>query len=267
MAAEGPKIELFVEPFAGGASTTLRLLGTGMAQRAIVADADPLVSAFWYACAFNTEDLVEAMHREPVTLERWDYWHNTRPSGPLSKALKCLFLNRTSFSGVLNQSAGPIGGRSQTGPYKLGCRWYPAALEDRIRAVGDLAATGRLLDVWCCPWPMTVKRAADEYLPLLPDCSALFYYDPPYVTKGERLYAEPFNEADHRELAAYLVGAGGTRWLLSYDDHPLVREMYPPVWVKELEHSYSAKGARKQATRRTELLISPENDRAKELQC
>jgi len=53
---------------------------------------------------------------------------------------------------------------------------------------------------------------------------ALFYLDPPYVGT-ERHYSVQFGEADHQRLASVLKGIKG-RFILSYGDVPLVRELY-----------------------------------------
>jgi DNA adenine methylase len=138
---------LFIEPFCGGATSALRLVGTGVVEHAIIADVDPLVAAFWHVAAFDTSWLVQAMKDEPVTIRRWEWWRLAQPKRRRERALKCLFLTRTTFSGILHGRAGPIGGRSQGSPYKIDCRYGIDGLERRIRAVGDLADTGRLLDV------------------------------------------------------------------------------------------------------------------------
>lgn len=54
--------------------------------------------------------------------------------------------------------------------------------------------------------------------------NALFYLDPPYVGT-ERHYSVQFGEADHQRLALVLKGIKG-RFILSYGDVPLVRELY-----------------------------------------
>lgn len=250
--AASQPVQLFVEPFAGGASTALHLLGTGAVEHAIIADVDPLVAGFWQAAAFRTEELVDAVCAEPVTLERWDHWRAAEPKDPLDVAMTCLFLNRTSFSGILHGHAGPIGGRAQTGRYNIDCRWNAGTLTERIRAVGDLAATGRLLDVWCTDWQTTLKRVADEYQA----ATAFAYLDPPYVEKATKLYAESFTEDDHRELAEFLTGGDHPfRWLLSYDDHQLVRELYAGQRIEEHEVAYSARGSRNKAKKSVELLV------------
>lgn len=75
IAANVPPPALFVEPFCGGASTSLRLLVSDQIQRTWLNDLDPLVYSFWKTATFDTLWLIDAMHAEPVTVERWEYHH------------------------------------------------------------------------------------------------------------------------------------------------------------------------------------------------
>ncbi len=232
--------QLFVEPFAGGASTALRLAGTGIVDRILLADADPLVTKFWQVAAADTEWLIDRMWDEPVTLERWDYWRHWTPARGEDReaAVQCLFLNRTTFSGILHGRAGPIGGRKQQSQYKIDCRFNKAALETRLRFIGDLYEANRLVDVWCKDWLATFQDVAEWYPQLLPN-RVVAYLDPPYWDKSPRLYRTSFDPAGgyakattmpgqeewlfgraHYRLAQHLRCRAQVRWILSYDNHP-----------------------------------------------
>ena len=231
---------LFVEPFAGGASTALRLAGAGYAERILLADADPLVARFWQVAAADTDWLIDRMHDEPVTLDRWDYWRAWTPRRADDReiAVKCLFLNRTTFSGILHGRAGPLGGRAQNGRYDIGCRFNKEAIERRLRFVGDLYRANRLVDVWCKDWEKTLGDVAEYYPQLLPD-RVIAYLDPPYLRKSPKLYGKSFDPAggyapksgapastcgwssdgwQHLRLAEYLRRRATHRWILSYDN-------------------------------------------------
>jgi DNA adenine methylase len=244
-AAKLGKPELFVEPFAGGASTALRLAGAGIVNRVLIADADPLVARFWQVAAADTDWLIDRMMDEPVTLDRWDHWRNWRPSDPQDRdtAVKCLFLNRTTFSGILHGRAGPIGGRKQESAYKIDCRFNKDALATRLRFIADLYRANRLVDVWCKEWQDTLGDIAERYPNLLPN-RVITYLDPPYWSKSPKLYRQSFDPAGgyterstaqpssplehpewldglaHYKLADYLRHHAQVRWILSYDDHP-----------------------------------------------
>lgn len=246
------KVDLLVEPFAGGASTSLRLVGAGIVNRILLADADPLVAAFWQVAAADTENFVGRMAEEhalyispggSTALDRWDYWRAWTPAAGMSEstarfetAVKCLFLNRTTFSGILHGSAGPIGGRKQESQYGIGCRFNVEPLSERIRYVGHLYDTNRLVDVWCKDWKDTLADVPEWYADLIPD-QVVAYLDPPYIEKSEKLYQRSFysqvnnsmspvddlNWSDrfpHYRLAEYLRNRMQFRWVLSYDAKP-----------------------------------------------
>lgn len=247
---------LLVEPFAGGASTSLRMVGEGIVNRILLADADPLIAAFWQVAASDTNRLIDrardewtryVSHGGSTAVARWDYWKNwTPPTGATKRsarfdaAMQCLFLNRTTFSGILHGRAGPIGGRKQESQYNLGCRWNVDDIERRLRYIGSLYDAGRLVDVWCRDWRQTLDEVPERYSQLIPS-RVVAYLDPPYVEKSATLYrksfdphggyaAGPVDDLDwneqwpHEKLAAYLTKKAQFRWLLSYDAHPMLTE-------------------------------------------
>lgn len=253
---EVPQIDLLVEPFAGGASASLRLVGHGVVERILLADVDPLVTAFWQAAAADTERLVDRMHDEwnryvklggAIAVSRWDYWRRWQPQRSwkattqrLGMATQCLFLNRTTFSGILHGKAGPIGGRKQKSDYGIGCRWNPEALAERLRFVGHLYDVGRLVDVWRKDWRETLDDVPERYAQLIPS-RVVAYLDPPYLAKSSVLYrnsfdprggyggdglaaARPDDHLLHMRLAEYLRTQAHFRWLLSYDNNPLLTD-------------------------------------------
>lgn len=267
--ANVPPPRLLVEPFCGGATTALRLAGSGAVEHVILADVDPLVSSFWYVAAFDTTWLINRMMEEDVTVARWDWWRAAEPTSRRDRALKCLFLNRTTFSGILHGRAGPIGGRTQSSPYKIDCRFGKDGLKRRLRAIGNLADTGRILDVWASDWPSTLERLKREYQPLLDPTEIAVYLDPPYVDKAPYLYEWSFEDQGHRDLAETLRGCDDFRWLLSYDDNPLARDLYSGDGGRTsllVPHRYSTAISSNKRAIRDELLVTnypdiPDSDR------
>ncbi len=235
-----PGTGLFVEPFAGGASVSLALLELDAVDRVMIGDADPYVAAFWSEACLNGPRLVDDMHRENVTVDRWDHWRAARPADDRARAMRCLFLNRTSFSGIIAERAGPIRGRAQTSAHTIDCRFNKDALERRILNVHELYLAGCIVVAGHRTWQETVQAGAD-----LAGASALFYLDPPYVEKAERIYDHTFTEGDHRDLAGFLTGTGTHRWVLSYDRAPLVLDLYrnqPGVIEYDVDHTYTMRG-------------------------
>ena len=236
-----PGTQTLVEPFCGGASVSLGLLELGVVEQVVLGDADGLIAAFWREAAFNAEKLIDAMYREPVALDRWDYWRATHPLNQHEQALKALFLNRTTFSGIINsRRSGPIGGRAQVSKYKIDARFNKDTLATRLRHICDLASSGRIHDVHHADWETTLSTSHD-----LP--RRALYLDPPYVDEADRLYAH--SGMNHERLAERLREIEAP-WVLSYDDHPSVRSMYADMTVLAPDHAYSM--SRKQGR---ELLI------------
>ena len=100
----GASIKTLIEPFAGGAAITLALLESGSAQTVALADKDELVAAFWKTVfSADAEVLADRVLNAPVTLHECDRLRESNPEDELEWAYKCLFLNRTSFSGILHR--------------------------------------------------------------------------------------------------------------------------------------------------------------------
>lgn len=82
----------------------------------------------------------------------------------------------------------------------------------------------------------------------------VFFCDPPYADGDQKTYEHAFGEADHRALAERLRWLKG-RWILTYGDHPLIRELYADCRIEEVRRTRTVN----QATRReyVELIITP----------
>ena len=214
--AQTKEVDLYVEPFAGGAGAALRLLFDGVVQSAIINDVNPGIVAFWRSVQSCPRQLCEAIARTPVTIGEW---HRQRhiynvpgEHDDLELGFATFFLNRTNRSGILD--AGPIGGLKQEGAWTLDARYNKDALIARVETVA--AMKDRLI---------VREEDAVDLLSELRDSGrgTLVYADPPYVKQGNRLYLHGFTRGLHRGLATELR-RGTYLWLATYDDHPFVLE-------------------------------------------
>lgn len=213
-----------VEPFCGGATVSLGLLAANKTDRVVISDKDELVSAFWIAAAYHTETLIEYMMDEPVTVARWRYWENSDPDTVIDRAMKALFKNRTTFSGLIRHGS-VLGGIDQDRKlakgievkYPVGCRFNKKALAESLRRIGEWAYQGRL-SAGTASYHSAVGYGSKD----------LVYLDPPYVDKSDDLYGHIFTEQCHRDVAMYAYARvlEGSNVLISYDDKPLIRELY-----------------------------------------
>lgn len=211
---------LFVEPFAGGASISLQLLNDGLVEGVALGDKDPLIASFWKVALFDHKWLIESFANMSVTLDQWEKLRKDPGRTVRDRALACLFLNRTSFSGIIAPGAGPIGGRRQQSAYKIDCRFAIETISHRIRQVASLR--DRIEFVHLASWERTLEKA--RALGYKQD-EVAYYFDPPFYNKAERLYTHYFGIADHQRLHDALVDLRSS-WILSYDPSPEIIGMY-----------------------------------------
>jgi DNA adenine methylase len=224
---------VFVEPFCGGSSVSIALLEAGVVSEVVINDIDPLIASLW-KCIFSKQHaawLAETVMSVPLTLDYWQYQKNLKPRSLREAAFKCLYLNRTSFSGVLHSSAGPIGGRSQA-KWTIGCRFNREKIALRILALAKLSSRVRAVTQhsWlevCNTW-----RRNNE---------VFFYLDPPFYHKAGRLYRFVFNHSEHKVLRDYLLKLK-CPWLLSYDNADEIRSLYNnyKLNARIIDNTYSA---------------------------
>jgi DNA adenine methylase len=241
----------FYEPYAGGASVSLQLLRLGFIDKAVLVERDPLVYAFWKSAIQKTEELCEAVMCCEITLDTWkallparEIKHPTKAHDIdiVSLGLAGLFFNRTNFSGIMG--AGPIGGMSQSSAYKIDCRFNKESICRQIRAVGALK--GRI-EIKFDDALSFLRRNAEK----ISAGFSLVYVDPPYYAQGRKLYRYYYGDEQHVDLAEFITNQGYP-WLLSYDDHPRIRELYADNRMQPIYLDYKVKSNRTAQ----ELLIS-----------
>jgi len=227
---------LFVEPFAGGASVSLRLLLGGFVKSIGLGESDPLLASFWKIVFDDPQWLVNQIMAIPITVETWDRFRSMTPRSHRERALACLFLNRTSFSGILAPGAGPIGGRSQTSAYKIDCRFPVEEICRRVLSISRAAEQVRFVNEG--DW----KETMEESLRTIQKGEDLcFYLDPPFYSQGRRLYSHYFEPEEHILLRDYLISMN-TPWILSYDANDAILELYSSNGYrpKQVQVLYSA---------------------------
>lgn len=231
-----PKV--FVEPFAGGASVSLQLLNDGVVEAIVLGERDPLVASFWKVLFEDTDWLIEQIESVEVTVANWRYFRDTSFRSNRDRALACIFLNRTSFSGILAKTAGPIGGYKQESEYKIDCRFNVNTLTKRIRQVAALRE--RILLVNHGDWRDTINEVEGwDY----GEEEVFYYLDPPFYEKAAQLYRYYFENGDHKALHDRLVRLQHP-WLLSYDPAPSIQALYSHngQGPKRVDLLYSASG-------------------------
>ena len=223
---------LYIEPFIGGASIGLQLMQYDLVDKVIFMDIDPWVSSFWKTVFFDTEWLTEKILTTQVTLELWDKLKKSNPQTIREMAWACFYLNRTSFSGILEKRVGPLGGREQKSKYKIDCRFPRNTLVKRIEQISQFR--DKIYAVWNCSWEDGVSRIKKEQKnKKLPKQNLFYYLDPPFFNKAESLYRFYFEESDHIKLRNQLLRLKDY-WLLSYDSATQVEILYGDAIHKKI---------------------------------
>lgn len=222
----------YIEPFAGGAGAALSLLFLEKVENIVINDYDPAIHAFWNAAVNRTDELIDRIQNTPVTVDEWEkqklVYKRADASDSLSLGFATFFLNRTNRSGILN--AGPIGGKSQTGQWKLDARYNRQAIIDKLKL---LSLYRNRITVLNQDGVEVIKRYAKKD-------NNFFYIDPPYYVKGAELYLNSFKHDDHQKLADTLREFSTTKWLLSYDNDKNILDMYSDFNYEVFSLKYSA---------------------------
>ena len=220
----------FVEPFCGGASVSIALLEDGVVDRIAINDVDPLIGNFW-TVVFSEDGAAWLANQAltiPLTVDEWRRQKALTPTTPREWALKCLYLNRTSFNGILHQ-AGPLGGWGQK-KISIDVRFNRTKIANRIL---ELCALRDRVAVSNESWKSFCQRLAV-------DPASIFYLDPPYFHKAEQLYGYLFDQEGHEELRDFLQ-VFKRPWLLSYDDATEIRSLYQYMSLnaRAIDNTYS----------------------------
>ena len=223
----------YVEPFAGGAGVALTLLLDGTVNRIVINDYDKAIYSFWRAVKQEPKALIDRIRETSVTIDEWYRQREIYSSATtysLDLAFATLFLNRTNRSGILN--AGPIGGYSQSGEWKLNVRFDKDAIIEKINSI---AKERKKIAIY----NKDIISFLRNYAPTF-DGDMFFYFDPPYYNKGQKLYKNFFTPQDHQRIHDVITQEVAAPWIITYDDVDQIAEMYRDYEMRRFDLTYSA---------------------------
>ncbi|MEM9524610.1 MAG: DNA adenine methylase [Pseudomonadota bacterium] len=225
----------YVEPYAGGAAIAWELLLTGIVRRVSVNDISRPVFAFWNSVLNQTDALCRLISDCSLTVTEWDRWKEVyrrhEEADELELGFAFFFLNRTNRSGILN--GGVIGGRDQTGNWKIDARFNKIDLILRIKKIARLRSRISL-----------TRMDAVEFLACYSpkwNGKTLIYIDPPYFEKGRYLYHDSYDPDDHADVAKAVLRLQGLHWVVSYDDVRPIHYLYEDTNWLQYTLNYSAR--------------------------
>lgn len=208
----------YAEPYAGGAAIGITLMYLEYVSHIHLNDLNKPVFSFWKSACENTEELVRLVRDKKPTMAEWKRQRavlESKNASPLELGFATLFLNRTNHSGII--WGGVIGGKDQSGPWKVDARYDPLILSKKIEKIGRFAPRINLYN-------LDAEKFISKHVGQLPKKS-LIYFDPPYYVKGKKLYENHYEHADHERLSK-LVRHIKQKWIVSYDNARPIRQFY-----------------------------------------
>lgn len=229
---ENEKI-ILVEPYAGGAGASLKLLFSGKVDRIIINDLDKAIFAFWKIAVSDTDFLINKIKKVNIDIEEWKKQkeiYNNPSSSIKDLAFATLFLNRTNRSGIIE--GGPIGGMEQAGFWNVQARFTKNTIISRLEKTKKFKnkISVRNLDGITLLKQLEKNKYKNRYF---------IFLDPPYYQKGKSLYLNHYIDKDHKKLLK-LLEKSSLKWVMTYDDVSYIQNLYNKFKKNKFTINHSA---------------------------
>lgn len=202
-----PDHTCYIEPFVGGGSI---FFAKDKVETNILNDADPDLINTYLIIRDRVDELVAALDGEQALKERHTWYKNEfKPSNELERAVRWYYLNRTSYSGIMNQK---------------NCYWgygdkYSMRPENWGRSLLKTSAKLQEVEFTNLDFEDVINNAPD---------GAFLFVDPPYFNADQdKFYTFSFKKEDHYRLEQCLLrNKERLSFLITYDNSPEIRELY-----------------------------------------
>lgn len=213
--------DCYIEPFTGGGSIFFAKEKVG---HNILNDVDEELINCYLQIRDNVESLIALLDGIPATKENHHFYKNIyKPTNNLERAFRWYYLNRTSYSGIMN----PVNCYWGYGDkYSMQPKNWPTHLRRcSVKLQG--------VTLSCRDFEAVIEAAPD---------GAFLFVDPPYFNADQdKFYSYSFGHEDHVRLAMILgEHRHRLRFLVTYDNSPEVRQLY--LWantILEKEWNYT----------------------------
>ncbi len=224
----------YIEPFTGGAGIALDLLENDVVSQIVINDLDKGIYSFWRAILQETNRFIETIRSISLDIKEWnkqkDILQNSSKNYSFELGFATFYMNRTNRSGIIK--GGVIGGKEQSGKWKLDARFNK---EDLIKRIISIVKNKNRIHLY----NKDVSSFIKYYLPKYED-NAFIYFDPPYFNKGKQLYMNFLNYQDHIRIKNIIKENVHCDWIITYDNVPEVENLYKDYNLKKFDLNYSA---------------------------
>jgi DNA adenine methylase len=208
-----PKHEYYIEPFAGGGSI---FFAKEKVKKNWLNDLDKELVNVYLHIKDHSESLIEALRGEEATKERHKWYKNEfQPKNDLERAQRWYYLNRTSYSGIMNMQ---------------NCYWgygekYSMRPENWGRNIERTSQKLQNVKITSLDFEKVIENA--------PDNSFLFLDPPYYNADQDKFYTFSFKLEDHIRLSEVLKKhSERLKFMITYDNSQEVWDLYK--WAKEI---------------------------------
>jgi DNA adenine methylase len=221
--ARFPEHQTYVELFAG-AAWVLFAKPPESSKCEVLNDLDGELINFWRVLKHRPAEFSEAAAWLLASRELWESWRTLPGVGPeIARAIRFYAVIKLGF-GAQRRATG-FGSKNSGRP----TIWWDG-LRGEMREI-----VGRLRRCWIehLPWEKCISKFDGP--------ETFFYVDPPFRCGGSKAYAHSFTDQDHARLAQVLTGQVRGKWLLSYNDDPVIAGLYRArgITIERLRVPYS----------------------------
>lgn len=207
-----PDHSYYIEPFAGGASI---FFAKKKVEKNWLNDIDEELINCLIIIRDYPKELINRLKNEKATKERHNYYKNIfKPENKFDRAVRWFYLNRTSYSGIMNIQ---------------NCYWgygdkYSMRPENWPRNIIRTSAKLQGVKLTSFDFEKVIDGAEDE---------AFLFIDPPYFNADQdKFYTHSFIEDDHYRLCNTLKrNSNRLKFLLTYDNSRAIWDIYE--WASE----------------------------------
>src|SRR3972149_6493336 len=228
-----PEHSYYIEPFAGGASI---FFAKNKVKNTWLNDIDDELINCLIMIRDYTGEFIYRIRDENATKERHSYYRNIfMPETNLDRAIRWFYLNRTSYSGIMN---------------KQNCYWgygdkYSMRPENWPRNILRTSEKLQRVKLTSLDFEQVIDEAED---------GAFLFVDPPYFNADQdKFYTHSFKKNDHIRLCKVIKrNKERLKFLITYDDSLEIKELYSwatALYEKEWNYTINRTDDQKNGTK------------------
>tara|TARA_A100001011_G_C14320645_1_gene850456 strand:+ start:8470 stop:9303 length:834 start_codon:yes stop_codon:yes gene_type:complete len=241
-----PYFQEYREPFVGGGSIFLALKHKFPEKKFWINDIYIDLFSFWSKLKDDTEKLIDEVQKifdEKLKFENgrplYDHFSNLKTKDSLQLAIKFFILNRITFSGTIE-----AGGFSKA---SFETRFTQSSI-DRLKGFDEILKN---VKITCFDYSKVIESNGKN---------VFLFFDPPYSSNTKSsLYGkkgELHKIFNHEEFASKIKYTSH-KWLLTYDDNSMIRELYKDFNLIPWELQYGMNNYKQSnAAKGKELIIT-----------